>query len=53
MLIFLSSGYKDAAGSSIVGAYLPLGKGKVYPVTDHEGPDGEERYSSTHSLTWY
>ena len=27
------------------------GKGKVHPRTDHEGPEGEERYSSTLSLT--
>ena len=27
------------------------GKGKVYPITGHEGPDGEKRYSSTLSLT--
>jgi hypothetical protein len=26
-------------------------KGKVYPRTGHEGPDGEQRYSSTLSLT--
>jgi hypothetical protein len=28
------------------------GKGKVYPRTGHEGPEGESRYSCTHSLTW-
>jgi hypothetical protein len=27
------------------------GKGKVYPRTGHEGPEGEWRYSSTLSLT--
>jgi hypothetical protein len=27
------------------------GKGKVYPRTGHEGPDGEQIYSSTLSLT--
>ena len=27
------------------------GKGKVHPTTIHEGPEGEYRYSSTHSLT--
>jgi len=27
------------------------GKGKVHPRTGHEGPEGEERYSSTLSLT--
>ena len=26
-------------------------KGKVYPITGHKGPEGEERYSSTLSLT--
>ena len=27
------------------------GKDKFHPITDHEGPEGEKRYSSTHSLT--
>jgi hypothetical protein len=27
------------------------GKGKVHPTTAHEGPEGEERHSSTLSLT--
>jgi hypothetical protein len=27
------------------------GKGKGHPRTDHEGPEGEKRYSSTLSLT--
>jgi hypothetical protein len=27
------------------------GKGEVHPTTGHEGPDGEYRYSCTHSLT--
>ena len=27
------------------------GKGKAHPVTGHEGPEGEKRYSSTLSLT--
>jgi len=27
------------------------GKGKVYPRTGHESPEGEYRYSSTLSLT--
>jgi hypothetical protein len=27
------------------------GKGKVLPITGHEGPEGEQRYSSTLSLT--
>jgi hypothetical protein len=26
-------------------------KGKVHPTTGHEGPEGEQRYSSTLSLT--
>ena len=26
------------------------GKAKVLPITGHEGPEGEQRYSST--LTW-
>jgi hypothetical protein len=26
-------------------------EGKVYPRTDHEGPEGEYMYSSTRSLT--
>jgi hypothetical protein len=28
-----------------------IGKGKVHPRTGHEGPEGEQRYSSTLSLT--
>jgi hypothetical protein len=32
--------------------YAPIkGKGKVYPRTGHEGPEGEQRCSSTLSLT--
>jgi hypothetical protein len=31
--------------------YLQLGKGKVHPTTGHEGPEGEQMYSSTLSLT--
>jgi hypothetical protein len=27
------------------------GKGKAHPITGHEGPEGEQRYSSTLSLT--
>jgi hypothetical protein len=27
------------------------GKAKVHPRTDHEGPEGEKRYSRTLSLT--
>ena len=27
------------------------GKGKVYPRTGHEGPEGKKRYSSALSLT--
>ena len=27
------------------------GQGKFNPITSHEGPDGENRYSSTLSLT--
>jgi hypothetical protein len=27
------------------------GKGKVHPRTGHEGPEGEQEYSSTPSLT--
>ena len=27
---------------------MPIkGKGKVHPITGHEGPEGEQRYSST------
>jgi hypothetical protein len=26
-------------------------RGKIQPTTDHEGPEGEDRYSSTLSLT--
>jgi len=29
------------------------GKGKVHPRTGHEGPEGEQRYSCTLSLTFY
>ena len=32
-------------------SYKVKGKGKVHPRTGHEGPEGEWRYSSTHSLT--
>ena len=33
--------------------YVPKGKGKgkVHPITDHEGPEVEYKYSSTLSLT--
>jgi hypothetical protein len=31
--------------------YTVKGKGKVHPRTGHEGPEGEERYSSTLPLT--
>ena len=31
--------------------YIYEGKGKVHPRTGHEGPKGEQRYSSTLSLT--
>jgi len=27
------------------------GKGKLHPITGHKGPEGEQRYSSTFSLT--
>ena len=27
--------------------YKGKGKGKVQPITGHEGPDGEQMYSST------
>ena len=27
------------------------GKGKFHHITGHEGPEGEQRYSSNHSLT--
>jgi len=30
---------------------LYKGKGKGHPITGHEGPEGEKRYSSTLSLT--
>ena len=30
---------------------LMICKGKVLPITAHEGPEGEYRYSSTLSLT--
>jgi hypothetical protein len=30
---------------------LGKGKGKVHPTTDHEGPEGENRYNYTLSLT--
>jgi hypothetical protein len=31
--------------------HFTTGKGKVHPRTGHEGPQREERYSSTLSLT--
>ena len=42
---------------AIITKLIPLlcmtikGKGGVHPRTGHEGPEGEERYSSTLSLT--
>ena len=37
--------------NSIKGASeIGQGKGKVHPKTGHESPEGEWRYSSTHSL---
>ena len=39
----------------LIGEYLLLvngeGKGKAHPRTGHEGPEGEEKYSSTLPLT--
>ena len=32
-------------------SYIGVYKGKVHPLTGHEGPVGEQRYSSTLSLT--
>jgi hypothetical protein len=32
-------------------AYIYKGKGKGHPITGHEGPEGEQTYSSTLSLT--
>jgi hypothetical protein len=26
-------------------------KGKIHPITDHDGPDGEQKYNSILSLT--
>ena len=34
-------------GTRVIGK----GKGKVHPITDHDAPEVEERYSSTLSLT--
>ena len=31
--------------------HIQLTKGKAHPTTGHEGPKGEQRYSSTLSLT--
>ena len=31
--------------------YVPKGKGKGHPRTDYEGPEGEQMYNSTLSLT--
>ena len=31
----------------IIRLMLVLGKGKVHPITGHEGPEGEQMYSST------
>jgi len=30
-----------------------INKGKVYPRTGHEDPEGEQRYSFTLSEPWY
>jgi len=38
-------------GCAIYGNGNGEGKGKDHPITDHEGPDVEYRYSSTLSLT--
>jgi hypothetical protein len=35
-----------------ISRWLLEGKGKVHPRRAHEGPDGENMYSSTLSLTW-
>ena len=37
--------------TQIIGKGKGKGKGKVHPRTGHEGPQGEQRYSSTLSLT--
>jgi len=31
--------------------FPPYGKGKVHPLAGHEAPEGEQRYSTTVSLT--
>jgi len=41
-------------GVQIPGAKYPSDKilnGKLHPITAHEGPEGEKKYSSTPSLT--
>jgi hypothetical protein len=35
----------------LIGKSKDKGKGKVYPRTGHEDPEGEQKYSSTFSLT--
>jgi hypothetical protein len=35
----------------LTSATFLISKGKDHPITCHEGPDGEQRYSSTLSLT--
>jgi hypothetical protein len=37
--------------SATVSFHIQKGKGKGHPRTDHEGPEGEQRYSSTLYLT--
>jgi hypothetical protein len=46
----LSDGTSGCSVQSLVKG-KGIGKGKIYPRTGHEGPEGEKRYSSSHSLT--
>ena len=49
--IDLNSGRTMGLGFTQPPIEMSKGKGKFHPRTDHEGPEGEERYSSTLSLT--
>jgi hypothetical protein len=45
--MYITLGTHAVPGLHIYSAVLLRKKGNVHPVTDHEGPEGEYRYSST------
>jgi hypothetical protein len=50
---FTSNQLTNSHGKQRHSKLLPIVKGtvKVYPITGHEGAEGEQRYNSTLSLT--